>query len=196
MYGSWHYSKSPSRTNHAAVLTVPQYHSFFSPVHVNVMFPHRRRDIQTGRCWDKVMGWTTAETGYDSQRDHSFLCWLMIPNQPWDPLGLLSNGYRGYSDLGAELTTHNSLVPLVKKDGPCSCTYLVIRDLVLDQLSTEYLFTTTLPSRVAKCAPCTFTMRPTHLLYNAANLVCSAIGVMSETRNEVLQNYYLYSHKT
>jgi len=41
---------------------------------------------------------------------------------PWDPLGLLPNGYRGHSNLGVELTTYNSLVPLVKKDEACSCT--------------------------------------------------------------------------
>lgn len=57
----------------------------------------------------------------------------------------------------------------------------VIRDVVLGQLSTEYLFTTTLPSKVAKCAPFALTVRPTHLLYNAALLLGSAIDVMSET---------------
>jgi hypothetical protein len=125
MYGSRYYSRSASRTNHATVLTVPQYHSFCSHVYVNVMFPHRRWAVQPGRCCDKVMGWTTAETEFDSQRDHSFLRLLMIPNRPWDPLCLLSNGYRGHSGLGVELTTHNSVVPLVKKDGSCSCTYVV-----------------------------------------------------------------------
>jgi hypothetical protein len=124
MYGSRHYGKRPSRINHAAILTFPQYHSFCSYVHVSVMFPHRRWAVQPCRCSNKVMGWKTAETGFDSQRNRSFLCLPIIPNRPWDPLGLLSNVYRGYSGLGVELTTHNYLVPLVKKDGPCTCSYL------------------------------------------------------------------------
>ena len=61
-----------------------------------------------------------------------------------------------------------------------------IRDVLLDQLSTEYLFTTILPTRVAKCAPCTIKMQPAHLLCNAALLLRSATDVISETRNKAL----------
>ena len=62
--------------------------------------------------------------------------------------------------------------------------------MVLDKLSTEYLFTTTLPSRVAKCAPCTIKIRPIHLIWNAALLLRSAI----DTPNKALWNYYPQSH--
>jgi len=64
-----------------------------------------------------------------------------------------------------------------------------IRDVLLDQISTEYLFTTTLPTRVAKCAPCTIKMQPAHLLCNAALLIRSSTDFISETRNKALWNY-------
>jgi len=60
-------------------------------------------------------------------------------------------------------------------------------------LSIENVFTTSLTSRIAKCASCAFKMRPTHVLCNATFPRRSAIDVTSETRKKSVSKLLLLS---